>query len=134
MGVGQGGGEGKDVGFEEVDIEVEVFEEVLGEDGEVLVQLGRVLSGGEDDEGEERGVGGVREGDGEERWAGVVLGCGEDVVGRADGEVAWCGGREVAGLLGGSGAWRDEVELAAEVGVGDGSGLGEGIHVHCVGI
>ena len=40
--VGEGGCKGEDVGGEQVDVEVEVFEEVLGEDGEVLAELGWV--------------------------------------------------------------------------------------------
>ena len=66
-----------------------MLEEVLCENGEVLAELSGVLLLREDDEGEECGVGGAVGGDGEERWAGVVLWGAEDGVGAADGEVAW---------------------------------------------
>jgi hypothetical protein len=100
----------------------------------VLAELGRVLSGGEDDESEERGVRGVGDGNGEDGWAGVVLGCGEDVVCCADGEVARRGRGEVAGFLNGGRAWNDEVQLIVEVGVADGSRLGKRIHIHRRGV
>ena len=97
----------------------------------MLAELGGVLGGGQDDEGEERGVGGAVLGDGEVGGAGVVLGGGENVVGGADGEVAGGGGGEVGEALGGGGAGGDEGELFLEVVEGDGVGLGEGVHVHC---
>jgi hypothetical protein len=42
-GVGKGVCEGQDVGLEEMDVEIEVFEKVLCEDGEMLTHLYRVV-------------------------------------------------------------------------------------------
>ena len=113
-----------------MDIEIEVFEEVLRQDGEMLAELGWVLGGGKDDEGKERGVGGGMWRDGEEGRARVLLWRAQDVMCGTDGEIARCGGGEVAELVGGGGARGDEVELGLEVREEDGGGLREGVHVH----
>ena len=100
-----------------MDVEVEILEKMLGQDGEVLAELCGVGHGRwEEDEGKEGGVGcGVGGKGREERRAGVVGWGGEDVVCGADGEVAGSGGEKIVCCLGGGGVWGDEPELGFEV-------------------